>query len=515
VPVRLALVVLTACAALLAGAAGPAAASPQMQIGISDDGILLHDPDRAVAILPQWRAAGVDTVRVQVRWVGVAPAADSPVPPLFFDATDPDDPQYDWAYLDQAISLIVANGMKPLLEVTGSGPLWSSQVPAQGSPRILPDPVKFGQFATAVARRYGRLADRYIIWNEPNQPLWLQPQQECAFGHKRCSPVAPHVYRALFRASYAAIHAADPGAQVIAGALAPRGADPVQRNRPLRPLAFVRAFGCVDERYKPIRTGRCRGFVPARIDGFAYHPHAIKASPETPSPHTDDATIADLRKLEDTLDAVQRARGFTTPSGAHTPLHLTEFGYQTSPPDLLDGVSTAEQSRWLQQSAYLAWRDPRVRTLVQYEWQDEGVKNLGAGRRAYAGWQSGLLFADGRPKAALGGFQRPFYADVVTLAPQVRFWGQVRPGTRHDVALQRRSPSGVFVTIARLRTDARGTFVKTLSLPGPGAYRFRTTDAAGALGGPPPPTFTSDVLTVAPRARVPSPPPPRAPTISR
>jgi hypothetical protein len=505
VPVRLALLV-----AFVLALAGPASASRQLEVGISDDAILLHDPDRAALIVPKWRAAGVDTVRVQVRWVGVAPAPDSPVPPPFFDATDPDDPQYDWAYLDRAIELLVANGMTPLLEITGSGPLWSSAVPAQGSPRILPDPVRFGQFATAVARRYGRVADRYIIWNEPNQPLWLQPQQECAAGHKRCSPVAPHVYRSLVRAAYPAIHAADPGAQVIAGALAPRGADPVQRNRPLRPLAFVRAFGCVDERYKPIRTGRCRGFVPARIDGFAYHPHAIKASPETPSPRSDDATIADLRKLEDTLDAVQRARGFTTPTGAHTPLHLTEFGYQTSPPDPYDGVTGAQQSRWLQQAAYLAWRDPRVRTLVQYEWQDEGVKNLGSGRRAFAGWQSGLLFADGRPKAALGGFQRPFYADVVTRAPQVRFWGQVRPGTRHDVALQRRSPSGVFVTIARLRTDARGTFVKTLTLPGRGAYRFRTTDAVGALGGPPPPTFTSDVLTVTPGP----PAPPRAPTVS-
>jgi hypothetical protein len=182
-------------------------------------------------------------------------------------------------------------------------------------------------------------------------------------------------------------------------------------------------------------------------------------------------------------------------------LHLTEFAYQTSPPDRLDGVTPAQQSRWLQHSAYLAWKDPRVRTLVQYEWQDEGVRNLGPGRRAYAGWQSGLLYADGRPKPALGGFQRPFHADAVSRAPQVRFWGQVRPGAAHDVALQRRSPSGVFVTVARLRTDGRGTFVTTMTVPSRGAYRFRTTDVTGATGGPPAPTFTSDVLVVTPRSR--------------
>jgi hypothetical protein len=430
----------------------------------------------------------------------VAPGALSAAEPLFFDARDPDDPQYDWAYLDRAIGLVVDAGMKPLLSVTGSGPLWTSRVPSMGSPRYLPDPVKFGQFAEAVARRYGRVTDRYLIWNEPNQPLWLQPQQECPAGARRCTPVAPHTYRALFRAAYPAIHRADPGAQVIAGALAPRGADPTQRNRPLRPLAFIRAFGCVDDRFRPVRTGRCAGFRPARIDGFAYHPHAIKADPAMPSPHTDDANIADLRKLETTLDAVQRARGFTTPTGAHAPLHLTEFGYQTNPPDPYDGVTPAQQSRWLQQAAYLAWRDPRVRTLIQYEWRDEGVKSVGAGRKRYAGWQSGLLYADGRAKPALGGFLHPFFADVDALAPRVRFWGQVRPGARHSVLLQRRSPAGTFVTVARLRTDGHGTFVKTLVVPRPGAYRYRTVDAVSGSGPVvPPPTLFSDVLQVTPR----------------
>ncbi len=488
--------VLLALAALLLGVAlAPAAqANPQVRVGIADDGVLLHSPERAPQVVAQWAAAGIESVRVQVRWAGVAPGEMSPTMPLGFHPSDPGDPQYDWGYLDTAIGLLVANGLTPILTVTGSGPLWSSRVPSLGSPRYQPDPAKFGDFATAVARRYGKVASQYLIWNEPNQPLWLQPQQECPVKGRRCTPVAPHTYRALVRAAYPAIHRADPGAQVIAGTLAPRGADPLQRNRPLRPLAFVRAFGCVDEKLRPVRTGRCRGFRPARIDGFAYHPHSIKASPSTPSAHTDDANIADLGKLEKTLDAVQRTRGFTTPTGARTPLHLTEFGYQTSPPDPYDGIPRTRQSRWLQEAAYIAWRDPRVRTLVQYEWQDEPTKSVGAGRKRYAGWQSGLLDKNGRPKPALGGFEHPFVADVTTLPGSVRFWGQVRPGRVHRVALQRRSPSGAWVTIARLPTDSRGVFVKTMALPGRGTYRYRTTDSLPA------PVVTSDVLTVTPAA---------------
>jgi hypothetical protein len=486
---------LVALLALTAAAPAPSAsAAPAVRTGIADDGILLHSPERAPAVVAQWAAAGIETVRIQVRWAGVAPGELDPTMPLGFHPADPDDPQYDWGYLDEAIGLVVKNGLSPILTVTGSGPLWSSRVPSMGSPRYQPDPAKFGDFATAVARRYGKLASQYLIWNEPNQPLWLQPQQECPVKGRRCTPVAPHTYRALVRAAYPAIHKADPGAQVIAGTLAPRGADPLQRNRPLRPLAFIRAFGCVDEKYRPVRTGRCRGFQPARIDGFAYHPHAIKASPSTPSARTDDASIADLRKLEDTLDAVQRARGFTTPTGAHTPLHLTEFGYQTSPPDPYDGIPLTRQSRWLQEAAYIAWRDPRVRTLVQYEWQDEPTKSVGSGRKRYAGWQSGLNDKNGKPKPALAGFQHPFVADTTTLPGRVRFWGQIRPGRSHRVALQRRSPSGAWVTIAKLSTNSRGIFVKTLVKPPAGTYRYRSTDAFPA------PIVTSDALVVRPRA---------------
>jgi hypothetical protein len=502
---------LAACATSLTLAAPmPASASPQLQTGIADDGILLFDQERAPSVVGQWAEAGVDVVRITVRWVAIAPDALAPAQPLDFDPTNPDDPRYFWDPVDRAVELVRSAGMEPILAVTGSGPLWSSRVPALGNPRYLPDPVKFGQFATAVARRYGPVASKYLIWNEPNQPLWLQPQQECLKGQKRCTPVAPHAYRALVRAAYPAIHAADPDAQVIAGTLAPRGADPTKRNRPLRPLAFIRAFGCVDDRMRRVRTGRCAGFQPARIDGFAYHPHAVKAPPTAASPQPDDAAMGDLGKLEDTLDAVQAARGFTTPTGAPVPLHLTEFGYQTNPPDRYDGIPPARASRWLQQAAYMAWRDPRVRTLVQYVWQDEKLRAAGGGRRQAAGWQSGLLFADGRPKPALGGFQRPFFADTTVAAPKVRFWGQVRPGTTHAILLQRRSPSSSFVTVRRLVTDARGAFTTALAVPRRGgAYRFRTLDVA-TFGFPPPRMFTSDVLTVTPQPRAPRLGPPRA-----
>src|SRR3954465_3725587 len=113
-----------------------------------------------------------------------------------------------------------------MLSVTGSGPVWTSQKPSLHNPRYKPDPKKFADFATAVARRYRSKVDRYLIWNEPNQPGWLQPQFDCPRGPRSCVPAAPHLYRNLVNAAGPATRAADPGAQIVVGPLPPRGPAP-------------------------------------------------------------------------------------------------------------------------------------------------------------------------------------------------------------------------------------------------------------------------------------------------
>jgi hypothetical protein len=494
--VRRLLLALLPVLGLVSCAPGAHAAS-DIRTGIADDAIVLHDPVHAPDVVARWAALGIDTVRLQARWASIAPDPAATVQPAGFNAVDPDDPRYDWSELDRAVDLVRSFGLEPMLTVTGSGPLWGVTDPRGGNPRYKPDPGRFGQFAAAVARRYASRVDRYLVWNEPNQPLWLQPQNECSAGARRCTPVAPHVYRRLVRAAYPAIHANDPVAQVIAGTLAPRGQDPLNRNRPLRPLAFIRAFGCVDKALRRIRTGRCRGFLPATVDGFAIHPHGVQEAPGVPARYSDDVQLADLGDLEATLDAVQRAGGLHTPDGAAVAVHLTEHGYQTDPPDRGDGVRLAEQRRWLQQAAYVAWADPRVRSLVQYVWQDEVVRRLGPGRRAYAGWQSGLLFSDGRPKPALAAFAHPFWVTTAGDGRRLRFWGQVHPGAAHRVQLQRRNATG-WTTASTLGTDARGAWVSERLVSRGGDYRFRYVGATGRW-------VASDTVRVTPPAK-----PPRA-----
>jgi hypothetical protein len=484
-------------AVLLAGLLVPVAAraSSSMETGIADDAAILYEPSeaKAASVAAQWAALGIDDVRIFVQWQAIAPANGQAAAPAGFDSADPHSAGYNWAGVDRAVRLVSAAGMRPMLVVTGPGPLWASQVPARHNIRYKPRPDLFGQFARAVALRYGGAVDRYILWNEPNLPLWLQPQNTCA--GKRCVPYAPHLYRRLVRAAYASLKGVDPSATVLSGALAPNGENATKQNAKTRPLAFIRSMGCVKVTLRRDRSGPCASFKPLTADGFAYHPHSTLRPPDEAQPEPDNASIGDLPRLERTVDLTQRAGGLKKAGGGKFGLYLTEWGYQTRPPDKTRGVSVAKQSRYLQQGAYIAYNDPRVKLLTQYEWRDEPVRHSTAGD-PYSGWQSGLHFVNGRAKPSLKSFANPFFIAQRPSSRTARLWGQVRPGVSHRVTVQRRKAGAKrWTTVKRLVTSGDGYWTVSQTVTATTDYRFtwQPTDPYGAPAGSP---RASDVLRV-------------------
>jgi hypothetical protein len=445
----LAVVLLLVLAAPAAHAAGP-------EVGIADDRLLLAGGPEADAMVSEWQELGIQQVRIYALWSrigGPSPGAKN-----------------DWSQLDHAVDRVVAAGMKPLLTITGPGPLWSSRRAERGDPRYDPDPVLYADFARAVAERYGDRVDRYVLWNEPNLGSWLRPQAAC-FG-KVCRSVAPHLYRELVRAAYPAVHAADPGAQVLIGAMSSRGTDLRSENSTHRPLAFLRALGCVDASFKKLRTGRCTGFTPVKGDGFAFHPHGVLTAPDRAFANADDVSIASLARLESTLDKLQRGGGLQATTSRFG-LYVDEYGYQTNPPDKLAGISVTAQSAWLQRAAYQAWRDPRVKLFTQYLWRDEPVNANGT----FSGWQSGLRYADGRAKPSLKTFPTPFVLDV----PRGRLWGQVRRRDTRTVNVQRRlAGSSKWRTVATRTADSRGYWSWSTRLFKGASYRYVAASATSA-----------------------------------
>jgi hypothetical protein len=468
---RARLVLACALALVLCGPVAAALASRDLEVGMEDERLLLSQPGQAPAAVAAMAGAGVDVVRIHARWIDVSPGQNARHRPRGFDPGNERSRRYNWATLDQAVNLVRGAGMRVMLSVTGPGPLWTSRNPRLHNPRYKPDPALFGKFARAVATRYRDRVDRYMIWNEPNIPGWLEPQQTCV-ARRVCSPASPHLYRGLVRAARPAIERADPGAQVLLGELAPRGRPGISTLTPVSPLPFLRGLACVDRRYKPVRSGPCRHFRPASADAFGYHPHGVELGPENPNPDRDQAQIGDLPRLFSVLDRLTRSGRIGAPDRRFD-VYLTEFGYQTAPPDRDVGISLSRQSRYLQQAAYLAWRLPRVRNLTQYQWRDEAGAYVG-GSKSYSGWQSGLRYVNDRPKPAFRSWTTPFVIDHPRGRTRARFWGQIRPGSgvRTVTVLRLRPGERVFRPVLVTLTDTRGYWSHILPVERRAKYRF-------------------------------------------
>ncbi|MET0817621.1 MAG: hypothetical protein ABWZ67_08690, partial [Solirubrobacteraceae bacterium] len=287
----------------------------------------------------------------------------------------------------------------------------------------------------------------------------------------RCTPVSPHLYRALVRAAYPAIADHDPVAEIVIGALSPRGQRLRKAKTVMRPLLFLRRLGCRSDAWQRMTTAECRGFKPATGDGFAIHPYSGRTAPERRHPNADDVGLAQIRNLSATLDRLKRAKALTA-TIARLPIFIDEYGYQTSPPDRIAGIKPHKQDAWLQRAAYLAWRTPRIKLFTQYLWRDEPRSPNGT----LSGWQSGLRFSGGRAKPSLAHFDTPFALD----AANRRLWGQVRPGRAHTVTVERRPEGGAWATLAVARTNAKGYWAVRRPLLHGSSYRYRTDGMVSA-----------------------------------
>ena len=78
-------------------------------------------------------------------------------------------------------------------------------------------------------------------------------------------------------------------------------------------------------------------------------------------------------------------------------LWLTEYGYQTNPPDhSVFGVTWTRQAAYMLRAYGLARANPRIDMLLWFLVRDE---------RKLGGWQSGLMTASGRLKPSFAAFQ--------------------------------------------------------------------------------------------------------------
>ena len=372
-------------AALLAGTVQSASGSKFLKIGIYDEAQTLYGS------VPQTFAdlgdLKVQVIRLNLYWGGRYGVAKSQPK----NAADPGDPAYDWRLYDRTVRYASQYGIKVVFSIFGT-PSWANGGQTQNVAPRSADALR--KFAYAAATRYsGNYQPErgttlppvrfWLAWNEPNNPVFLWPQYTQRNGKWVIQSATD--YAKICNAVYTGVHATMLKGELVAcGVTAPRGNnDPTDGGgkRPsVSPLAFLKAAKKAGMR---------------RFDAYAHHPYYGDPS-ETPSskPSSTGAagavpTAVTLANLNVLIHEVTRLYG-------RKRIWITEYGYQTNPPDSIFGVTPAKQARYLTQAFAIAKRNPRIDMMLWFLLRDEG--NLG-------GWQSGLMTIDGRKKPAYFAFK--------------------------------------------------------------------------------------------------------------
>lgn len=429
------------CLSLLALPAA-ATASPGQTVSFEAPRDLL-DPATRESALDEIQGLGVRALRVILYWRDVAPSPRAKRPPDF-DATNP--AAYDWSRYDAVVDSARSRGMTVLLTISGPVPRWATL--SRRNQYTRPSAERFAKFAQAVGSHYQDRIGIFSIWNEPNHPDFLRPQ------FFRGKPASGIWYRKLFLAGYRGLQRSGIARpKVLMGETAPVGTSNV-----VAPIVFLNTALCIDRR--SLRTHRACKKLPAY--GYAHHAYTRRQGPFYVPAGRNDVTIGSLSRLTSALDRASRLRKLRY----RMPVYLTEFGIQSTP-DPLYGVPPRKQNEFRAISERIAWENPRVKWFSQYLLRDDDHLTKGPRISRYPGFETGLRYADGRPKVALRSFAVPLAAR--RRGSRVSLWGQARRAGRR-----------VRVTILangrkyrRVRTDSRGYFRITVPYVKRRVYKLR------------------------------------------
>ena len=278
--------------------------------------------------------------------------------------------------------------MRILFSIYGS-PSWAN---GGRSLNHAPNASALHDFAFAAATRYsgsypvpdgsGRLLPAvrlWLAWNEPNNPVFLSPQYRRVSGKWQIQSAA--AYAKICAAVFSGVHDTEYTCETVTcGATGPRGNNQPGSSRvSVSPIAFLKALKKAGLR---------------RFDVYAHHPYYGSATegPTTRPPTLrrglppTAVTLANIGSLLSTLSKLYGAKH----------LWITEYGYQTNPPDKQFGVSWANQAKYLKQAFSIARANPRIDMMLWFMVQDEPI---------LSGWQSGVMTVDHTHKPAFAAFE--------------------------------------------------------------------------------------------------------------
>ncbi len=405
---RLSLLVLLAALA----APGTAFAAPGIKFGLQDDAWLGSGTlDQRLSTLDR---LGPDVVRYTLRWDQIAPKRPT-------RAVNQTDKAYDWRAPDAVLNGLRKHHIAAVVTLYGA-PAWAN---GHHAPNFVPtSKTSLASFAVAAAKRYPWVR-MWEVWNEPNLRTFLRPNSPGLYVQRLLNP------------TYDALHRLRRDLRVAGGATSPR-----KTPTGMAPVAFMRGMRAAH----------------ARLDAYSHHPYPVsrRETPTAPNCRYCKGVLT-MARLPDLLKEVKRDFG-------NKRVWLTEYGYQTNPPDRNLGVSKALQARYLAQAAYIAYKAPRVDLLVHFMIRDEAK----VGR-----WQSGLFTVGGVQKPSFDAFALPL-VQVSRRGSRTVLWSQDRPGQGRQKYVLDRVAGGRWRPVGGAKlTTQRGFVVRVVKATRGARFRLR------------------------------------------
>jgi hypothetical protein len=371
---RLLLLALIATVSLVLHAAPASAAGPNFFVGADEDSLLWGSSEQTATVA---RALGLRSIRITMQWHPGETTVSAGYQRLL-----------DKLQLD-------TGGLRVVVSVYGK----TTDAPRTDAARS-----EYCGFVADLLQTNPTIDD-VVIWNDPNDGAFWMPQ----FSTDGTS-ASPADYAALLAQCWDEAHAVRTGVNVISlavsrGSSAP-GAFTLAWHPPAIWITKVAAAYKASRRTKPI------------FDTFGYIPHPAGSTerPWTKHPGAAAISLGDYDVLMSTLTTAFRGTAQPVPGQGSTKIWYLAQGYQTLPDSAKASLYTGSEtdaapvSAWsseegtdqgagsgLDQPAQLsdaiatAYCQPNVGAYFNFHITDE---------RDLAGWQSGVYWADGTPKAA-------------------------------------------------------------------------------------------------------------------
>ncbi len=286
--------------------------------------------------------AGATTVQIVTSWRKLAPTAHR---------------QYDWTYLDNAVSAAEARGLKPHLQLEKT-PRWmegsctdcSSFTPPRSATAL----GQFREFSEDVAARYGTRAHRIEVWNEPNLTDFWETGPD------------PTEFAALQRAGYLGVKQANANVRVTSGSIA--NADQGFLNE------FYNAVGAYSDAAQNNKFFDELGMHPYSSCGY---PNATALAPD--QPHSCALWAGKWGPVDNNFGGYKKMRTIMEQRGdSSKKMYFGELGYQAThnDPHWMAPIEDSTRADWLKKAYALAQGEEYISGLSWYSYVEDPRWNI-------------------------------------------------------------------------------------------------------------------------------------------